>query len=264
MTEKSFERGHSWNVNTQKESSILRSSGLCHASIFLLLLFFFLCVFLWGRQKMELYNCTVICSGPLCFVRPCGLPFDRVMSLGNASVISTPTITHPFFCVCVCEIPLCVFPPSGGGKSWIMIRAFVPLDCVVAVADVGLLCWESWKRRMRGAIESPAESRLIIVTYEMRQAGAYIWTCFLSLTSVTYGIMAENECSGAVLSSCCSVAETIIISINSWDSSYISTLYYLHQRASVKPAAHPSTTSTSTTLSFNYQASTFQLSPQTV
>lgn len=63
---------------------------------------------------MELYNCTVICSGPLCFVRPCGLPFDRVTSLGSASVISTATITHPFFCVCICEIPLCVFPPSGG------------------------------------------------------------------------------------------------------------------------------------------------------
>lgn len=43
MTEKSFERGHSWNVNTQKESSIFRSSGLCHASIFLL--FFFFCVY---------------------------------------------------------------------------------------------------------------------------------------------------------------------------------------------------------------------------
>ena len=190
-------------------------------------------------------------------LRPChvfGQRFCDLHANNNTSI---------FLCVCMWNSTLC-FPSIRGGKSWIMIRAFVPLDCVVAVADVGLLCWESWKRRMRGAIESPAESRLIIVTYEMRQAGAYIWTCFLSLTSVTYGIMAENECSGAVLSSCCSVAETIIISINSWDSSYISTLYYLHQRASVKPAAHPSTTSTSTTLSFNYQASTFQLSPQTV
>lgn len=38
-----------------------------------------------------------------------------------------------------------------------------PLDCMVAVADVGLLCWESWKRRMGGEIESQMESRWAFV-----------------------------------------------------------------------------------------------------
>lgn len=67
-----FKSGHSWNVNTQKESSILQSPGLCHASIFHFL-FLCVCVFLWGRKKMEPYNSTVIRSvRPFC-PSPCPL-----------------------------------------------------------------------------------------------------------------------------------------------------------------------------------------------
>ena len=122
-----FERGRSWNVNTQKESAILQSPGLCHASIFhfSFCVCLCVCVFLRGRQKMEPYNCTVICSGPLFCPSLWSLP-RHVTSLGNASVISTRTMMFFFFSSCrPCEIPLCVFSPSGW-KSWIMIRTFVP------------------------------------------------------------------------------------------------------------------------------------------
>lgn len=188
MTEKSFERGHSWNVNTQKESSIFRSSGLCHASIFLLF-FFSVCILVRQTEDGTLQlHCYLLWSPLFCLslwspLRPChvfGQCFCDLHANNNTSIL-----------LCVYVKFHSVFSLRQGGKSWIMIRAFVPLDCVVAVADVGLLCWESWKRRMRGAIESPAESRLSIVTYGMRQARAYVWTCFPSLT-------AENECSGAV------------------------------------------------------------------
>lgn len=105
-----FERGHSWNVNTQKESSIHQSPGLCHASIFLDS--FFLCVFLWGRQKMEPYNCTVICSGPLfCPSLWSLLAMSRLWAM---LLRSPPKQWHiHFFVRRPCEIPLHVFLRQG-------------------------------------------------------------------------------------------------------------------------------------------------------
>ncbi len=88
-----FERGHSWNVNTQKESSIRQSPGLCHASIFHFS--FFVCILVRQTEDgtLQLY-CYLLWSPVLSIpvVSPC-----RVTSLGNASVISTQTMTHPFF-----------------------------------------------------------------------------------------------------------------------------------------------------------------------
>lgn len=114
-----FERGHSWNVNTQKESSIRQSPDLCHASIFL-----FLCVsvFLWGRQKMEPYNCTVICSGPLFC--------PSMRSLVAMSHLCATLLWYPpeqwhihSFLPAVWNSTAC-FSPSGW-KSWITVRTFV-------------------------------------------------------------------------------------------------------------------------------------------
>ena len=79
---------------------------------------------------MEPYNCTVICSGPR-VVHPLHLFVvcpHHVTSLGNASVISTHTMTHP----------LHVFHHQEEIMNY--DTSLCPLDCMVAVADVCLLC----------------------------------------------------------------------------------------------------------------------------
>lgn len=64
-----FKSGHSWNVNTQKESSILQSPGLCHASIFH---FLFLCVCVYSCEAERRWNLTTVLLSVLFarFVRP--------------------------------------------------------------------------------------------------------------------------------------------------------------------------------------------------
>lgn len=84
-----FKSGHSWNVNTQKESSILQSPGLCHASIFHFL-FLCVCVCILVRQKedgtLQQY-CYPFCSPVLSVPVPSPL---HVTSLGKTLLWSPP------------------------------------------------------------------------------------------------------------------------------------------------------------------------------
>lgn len=154
MTKKSL-RGHSWNVNTKKESSILQSPDLCHASIFHFSFF----LFLWGRQKMEPNICTVIFSGPLFCPSPhafvisplCHYVFGQCFC--HLHPYNDTSILFSFFVADGVKFHSMYFLPSER-KSWFMIRTFYSLDCMVAVADVGLLCGETWKRRMKREIKS--------------------------------------------------------------------------------------------------------------
>lgn len=108
-----FERGHSWNVNTQKESSILQSPGLCHASIFH---FSFLCVCILVRQTedgtLQLY--CVLVPG---FVHPCGL---LAMSRLWAMLLWSPPEQWHIHSFCrPCEIRLHVLlRPFGNPELW--------------------------------------------------------------------------------------------------------------------------------------------------
>lgn len=132
--------------------------------VFFLILFF--CVYSCEADRR--WNLTIALLFVLvpCFVHPCGL--------------SSPC--HVFG-QCFCDLhpnnDTSIFLFAGRVKFHCMFfsvrvkilhydKNFCPLDCMVAVADVGLLCWESWKRRKRGEIESQMESRWTIVTYEMR------------------------------------------------------------------------------------------------
>lgn len=66
----------------------------------------------------------------------------HVTSLGNSSVISTRTITLPFFLPAVLVSTACFFFFSARVEILNCDKNLCPLDCMVAVADVGLLCGE--------------------------------------------------------------------------------------------------------------------------
>lgn len=90
-----LKRGHSWNVNTQKEKSIRLSLGLCHASrshFWVCIYFYFLLWVSRGKNKMTPYNSASVRSGPT-FSPPPPSPVLlslKVTSLGDTSVNSTP------------------------------------------------------------------------------------------------------------------------------------------------------------------------------
>lgn len=116
-----FERGHSWNVNTQKESSIHQSPGLCHASIFH---FSFFCVYSCEADRR--WNLAILLLSALvpCFVHRCGLSSPCIVFGQCFSDLHPYNDTSILLCR-LCEIPLHVFLRRGG-ISWIMMRTCVP------------------------------------------------------------------------------------------------------------------------------------------
>lgn len=117
--------------------------------------FLFLCIFV-GWQKMEslkLYS-YLFCSFLFVHLRPPFVVFSSACHVfGQFFCDLHPHNDKCFFLSCVkfhfmfffLSLALCLSQQRW--KSWIATKTFVPLDCVVAVADVGLLCREGWKRR---------------------------------------------------------------------------------------------------------------------
>lgn len=110
--------------------------------------FIFLFLFVFSCEADRRWSVTIVLWFVL--VPPFGpslwsLLHRHVTSLGNASAISTPTMTHPFyFCFLYASHVIfhCMFF-SVTLKILNTCRSLCPLDCMVAVADVGLLCGET-------------------------------------------------------------------------------------------------------------------------
>lgn len=114
---------------------------------------------------MEPYNTIVV---PFCLSLRISLSLSlHVPSLGN-SPLSKWNTRGWFFQVCKIHCILYfigVQISNPNSLHW--------LDCVVAVADVGLLCWETWKRRMKGQIEKQNNSMLLSVTWKVEKLVTY-------------------------------------------------------------------------------------------
>lgn len=119
-TSQKSERGHSWNVNTAREIQILQPPWLSHASIsFSLLLLFSICTYSCDLKVLSLVLVPFYTSPPRNSSSCLWVPQQFLFQLQHSSSI---------FHHC--------------------------LDCMVAVADVGLFGWKAWKRIMEGLNET--------------------------------------------------------------------------------------------------------------